>query len=74
MSVILIVEDDEQVRVLAEMFAAQEESARVMTMLLAAIASVSLRFRSPRTNWVRLLPAWPEREASSASSRPSSDL
>jgi putative ABC transport system permease protein len=28
--------------VLAEMFAAQEESARVMTMLLAAIASVSL--------------------------------
>ncbi len=35
-------EDDFQVRVLAEMFAAQEESARVMTMLLAAIASVSL--------------------------------
>jgi putative ABC transport system permease protein len=35
-------DDDFQVRVLAEMFAAQEESARVMTMLLAAIASVSL--------------------------------
>jgi putative ABC transport system permease protein len=35
-------DDDFQVRILAEMFAAQEESARVMTMLLAAIASVSL--------------------------------
>jgi len=35
-------DDDFQVRVLAELFAAQEESARVMTMLLAAIASVSL--------------------------------
>ncbi len=35
-------EDDFNVRVLSEMFAAQEESARVMTMLLAAIASVSL--------------------------------
>jgi putative ABC transport system permease protein len=35
-------EDDFQVRVMAEMFAAQEESARIMTMLLAAIASVSL--------------------------------
>ncbi len=35
-------EDDFNIRVLAEMFAAQEESARVMTMLLAAIASVSL--------------------------------
>jgi putative ABC transport system permease protein len=35
-------DDDFQVRVLAEMFAAQEESARIMTMLLAAIASVSL--------------------------------
>jgi putative ABC transport system permease protein len=35
-------DDDFQVRVLAEMFAAQEESTRVMTMLLAAIASVSL--------------------------------
>ena len=35
-------DDDFQVRNLAEMFAAQEESARVMTMLLAAIASVSL--------------------------------
>jgi putative ABC transport system permease protein len=35
-------EDDFSVRVLTEMFAAQEESARVMTMLLAAIASVSL--------------------------------
>ncbi len=35
-------EDDFQVRVLSEMFAAQEESARIMTMLLAAIASVSL--------------------------------
>jgi putative ABC transport system permease protein len=35
-------DDDFQVRVLAEMFAAQEESARVMTTLLAAIASVSL--------------------------------
>jgi putative ABC transport system permease protein len=35
-------DDDFQVRVLAEMFAAQEESTRVMTLLLAAIASVSL--------------------------------
>ncbi|MGH7268105.1 MAG: ABC transporter permease [Candidatus Rokuibacteriota bacterium] len=35
-------DDDFQVRVLAEMFAAQEESADVMAMLLAAIASVSL--------------------------------
>jgi putative ABC transport system permease protein len=35
-------EDDFNMRVLAEQFAAQEESARVMTMLLAAIASVSL--------------------------------
>jgi putative ABC transport system permease protein len=35
-------DDDFQVRLLAEMFAAQEESARVMTSLLAAIASVSL--------------------------------
>jgi putative ABC transport system permease protein len=35
-------DDDFQVRVMAEMFAAQEESARIMTMLLAAIASVSL--------------------------------
>jgi putative ABC transport system permease protein len=35
-------DDDFQVRILAEMFAAQEASARVMTMLLAAIASVSL--------------------------------
>ena len=35
-------DDDFQVRVLAELFAAQEESARIMTMLLAAIASVSL--------------------------------
>jgi putative ABC transport system permease protein len=35
-------DDDFQVRILAEMFAAQEESARIMTMLLAAIASVSL--------------------------------
>src|SRR5262249_15387659 len=35
-------DDDFQIRVLAELFAAQEESARVMTMLLAAIASVSL--------------------------------
>ena len=35
-------DDDFQVRVLSEMFAAQEESARIMTMLLAAIASVSL--------------------------------
>ena len=35
-------DDDFQVRVLTEMFAAQEESARVMTTLLAAIASVSL--------------------------------
>ncbi len=35
-------DDDFNVRVLAELFAAQEESARVMTMLLGAIASVSL--------------------------------
>jgi putative ABC transport system permease protein len=35
-------EDDFNMRVLAEMFAAQEESAQVMTSLLAAIASVSL--------------------------------
>jgi putative ABC transport system permease protein len=35
-------DDDFQIRILAEMFAAQEESAKVMTMLLAAIASVSL--------------------------------
>jgi putative ABC transport system permease protein len=35
-------EDDFNVRILADAFAAQEESARVMTMLLAAIASVSL--------------------------------
>jgi putative ABC transport system permease protein len=35
-------EDDFQVRIMSEMFAAQEESARIMTMLLAAIASVSL--------------------------------
>ncbi len=35
-------DDDFNVRVLSEMFAAQEESARIMTMLLAAIASVSL--------------------------------
>jgi putative ABC transport system permease protein len=35
-------EDDFNMRVLAEQFAAQEESARVMTTLLAAIASVSL--------------------------------
>ncbi len=35
-------DDDFQIRVLAELFAAQEEAARVMTMLLAAIASVSL--------------------------------
>jgi putative ABC transport system permease protein len=35
-------DDDFNVRVLSELFAAQEESARVMTMLLAAIASVSL--------------------------------
>jgi putative ABC transport system permease protein len=35
-------EDDFNLRVLSEMFAAQEESARVMTMLLGAIASVSL--------------------------------
>ncbi len=35
-------DDDFQVRVLSEVFAAQEESARIMTMLLAAIASVSL--------------------------------
>ncbi len=35
-------DDDFQVRILAELFAAQEESAQVMTTLLAAIASVSL--------------------------------
>ncbi len=35
-------DDDFNIRVLSELFAAQEESARVMTMLLAAIASVSL--------------------------------
>jgi len=35
-------DDDFQVRIMSEMFAAQEESARIMTMLLAAIASVSL--------------------------------
>jgi len=35
-------DDDFSIRVLSEVFAAQEESARVMTMLLAAIASVSL--------------------------------
>jgi putative ABC transport system permease protein len=35
-------DDDFSVRVLSDIFAAQEESARVMTMLLAAIASVSL--------------------------------
>ncbi len=35
-------DDDFQVRNLADLFAAQEESARIMTMLLAAIASVSL--------------------------------
>jgi putative ABC transport system permease protein len=35
-------EDDFNTRILAEQFAAQEESARVMTTLLAAIASVSL--------------------------------
>src|SRR5439155_7246216 len=35
-------DDDFSVRVLAAIFAAQEESAQVMTMLLAAIASVSL--------------------------------
>jgi putative ABC transport system permease protein len=35
-------EDDFQLRVLAEIFAAQEESAQVMTRLLAAIALVSL--------------------------------
>jgi putative ABC transport system permease protein len=35
-------DDDFSVRVLADIFAAQEESAQVMTMLLAAIASVSL--------------------------------
>ena len=35
-------DDDFNLRVLSELFAAQEESARVMTMLLAAIASVSL--------------------------------
>jgi putative ABC transport system permease protein len=35
-------EDDFNLRILADAFAAQEESARVMTTLLAAIASVSL--------------------------------
>jgi len=35
-------EDDFNLRILSEVFAAQEESAGVMTMLLAAIASVSL--------------------------------
>jgi putative ABC transport system permease protein len=35
-------DDDFQVRIMSEMFTAQEESARIMTMLLAAIASVSL--------------------------------
>lgn len=35
-------DDDFNIRILAEAFAAQEESAGVMTMLLAAIASVSL--------------------------------
>src|SRR4029453_12210449 len=35
-------DDDFSVRVLSELFAAQEESAQVMTMLLAAIPSVSL--------------------------------
>ncbi|PYM63953.1 MAG: multidrug ABC transporter substrate-binding protein [Candidatus Rokuibacteriota bacterium] len=35
-------DDDFSVRVLADLFAAQEESAQVMTTLLAAIASVSL--------------------------------
>jgi len=35
-------DDDFDVRVLAEMFAAQEDSARIMTLLLGAIASVSL--------------------------------
>jgi putative ABC transport system permease protein len=35
-------EDDFSVRVLAEVFATQEDSARIMTMLLAAIASVAL--------------------------------
>ena len=35
-------EDDFTIRILSEVFAAQEESAGVMTMLLAAIASVSL--------------------------------
>jgi putative ABC transport system permease protein len=35
-------DDDFQLRVLSEVFAAQEESARVMTRLLAAIALVSL--------------------------------
>jgi putative ABC transport system permease protein len=35
-------EDDFNIRILSEIFAAQEESAGVMTMLLAAIASVSL--------------------------------
>ena len=35
-------DDDFNIRVLTEMFTAQEESARVMTLLLAAIASVSL--------------------------------
>jgi len=35
-------EDDFSVRVLSEMFAAQEDSARIMTLLLASIASVAL--------------------------------
>ncbi|HLA81604.1 MAG TPA: FtsX-like permease family protein, partial [Thermoleophilia bacterium] len=35
-------EDDFNIRILAEVFAAQEESASIMAMLLAAIASVSL--------------------------------
>ena len=35
-------DDDFNIRILSEVFAAQEESAGVMTMLLAAIASVSL--------------------------------
>ncbi len=35
-------DDDFQVRNLADIFAAQEQSAQIMTMLLAAIASVSL--------------------------------
>jgi putative ABC transport system permease protein len=35
-------DDDFSMRVLADLFAAREESARVMTLLLAAVASVSL--------------------------------